>query len=162
MPHKLWPHFPTTFHWQLTVIIISLLSIFLSILFRILSFSNPDLPLLIAIVVGGIPSILQIIFKLLKGDLGADTLAAIALITAVILNQYLAAVLIILMLSSGQAFEAFAMRKASSVLLALAERMPTIVHRKIPEGIEDIPLMNIRIGDKIIVYPHETLLLSNT
>ncbi len=156
MPHKLWPHFPTTFHWQLTFIIISLLSIFLSILFRILSFSNPDLPLLIAIVVGGIPSILQIIFKLLKGDLGADTLAAIALITAVILNQYLAAVLIILMLSSGQAFEAFAMRKASSVLLALAERMPTIVHRKIPEGIEDIPLMNIRIGDNIIVYPHET------
>ena len=30
------------------------------------------------------------------------------------------------------------------------------MHRKIAGGIEDIPLLDIRIGDEIVVYPHET------
>lgn len=51
----------------------------------------------IAIIVGGVPSIFYIFKKLLKGNMGADLLAAIAIITAVILGQYLAAVIVILM-----------------------------------------------------------------
>lgn len=105
---------------------------------------------------GGIPSIFQIIAKLVKGDLGADSLAAIAIVTAVVLHQYLAAALIILMIASGQALEVYAMRKASSVLLALAERMPTFVHKKTENDIVDIPLNKIQVGETIIVYPHET------
>ncbi len=156
MAKKILPHFPTKFHFQLSIIIISLIAIFLSILFHWLPLYHPNLPLLIAIIVGGIPSILQILLKMIKGDLGADALAAIAIITAVILNQYLACVIIILMISSGQALEAFAMRSASSVLLALTERMPTFVHRKLAEGIEDIPLTDVHVGDTIVVYPYET------
>jgi len=72
------------------------------------------------------------------------------------LNQYLAAVIIILMVASGQALEAYAMRKASSVLLALAERMPSIVHRKTSNDIIDIPLNDVHAGDHIVIYPHET------
>ncbi len=102
---------------------------------------------MIVIIVGGIPSVFEILFKLFKGDLGADFLAAIALITAFILGQYLAAVIIILMISSGQALEVYAMRKASSVLLALAERMPATAHRKKEGRIEDIPLERIGIND---------------
>lgn len=148
-------NFPTKFHWQLFIISISLIAIFLSIVFRATVSFSTTLPLLFVIVIGGIPSFLQIVLKLFKGDLGADSLAAIALVTAVILNEYLAAVIIILMLASGQALEAYAMRKASSVLLALAERMPNIVHRKILNEITDIPLNDIHIGDNIVVYPHE-------
>lgn len=156
MSHKSLPSVPTKLRWQLIIVGISFIAIAISILFRLTSISTPELPLLIAIIFGGIPSFFYILLKLLKGDLGADTLAAIALITAVILQQYMAAVLIILMLASGQALEAYAMRKASSVLLALAERMPNIAHRRIANNIEDIPLLNIRINDEIIVYPHET------
>lgn len=148
--------FPLKFRWQLIIVVVSLIAILISSLFYFTSISSPEIPLLIAIIIGGIPSIFHIILKLLKGDLGADLLAAIALITAVILNQYLAGVIIILMVSSGQALEAYAMRKASSVLLALSERMPTLVHRRIEDAIEDIPLLTIRIGDEIVVYPHET------
>ena len=149
-------NFPIKFHWQLFIISISLISIFLSIAFRATAISSPNIPLLIAILLGGIPSLLQIIMKLIKGDLGADSLAAIAIITAVMLNQYLAAVIIILMVASGQALEAYAMRKASSVLLALAERMPSIVHRKTSNDIIDIPLNDVHAGDHIVIYPHET------
>lgn len=150
------PKFPTKFHWQLFIISISLIAIFLSILFRATTILSPDVPLLFVIIIGGIPAFLQIILKLLRGNLGADSLAAIALVTAVFLNEYLAAVIIILMLASGQALEAYAMRKASSVLLALAERMPNIVHRKILNEITDIPLNDTQINDHLVIYPHET------
>lgn len=148
--------FSLKFRWQVLIIIISLIAILISGFFYFSSISYSQIPLLIAIIVGGIPSTIHIVLKLVKGDLGADLLAAIALITAVILNQYLAAVIIIVMVASGQALEAYAMRKASSVLLALSERMPTLVHRRVKDTIEDIPLLNIRIGDEIVVYPHDT------
>lgn len=92
----------------------------------------------------------------MRGNFGADSLAAIALVTGVILHQYLAASLIILMLASGQTLERYARHKASSVLLALVQRMPTIAHRRINNQIEDIPLNDIHINDEIIIYPHET------
>lgn len=150
------PPIPFKFNWQLIIVVITLTAIILSSLFKITLILSPDLPLILAIILGGIPSVFLVLFKLFKGDLGADALAAIALITAVILNQYLAAVLIILMLASGKTLEAYAMRKASSVLLALTERMPALVHRRIAGNIEDIPLLDIQIGDEIVIYPHET------
>lgn len=115
-----------------------------------------DIPLLVVITAGSIPLLWQILSKALKGDLGADILAAIALITAAIVGEYLAAVLIILMLAGGQALESYAMKKASSVLAALANRMPAIAHRKIGEKTEEIAISDIKIGDDIVVFPHET------
>lgn len=156
MSQKLLPPITLKNQWQLIVVGISLVAICLYVLFQITSIFPSNYPLLFAIVIGGIPSIIYILIKLFKGDLGADLLAAIALVTAVILNQYLAAVLIILMLSSGQTLESYARRKASSALLTLSERMPALVHRKKLGKIEDIPLLDIQIGDDIVVYPHET------
>ncbi len=115
-----------------------------------------DIPLLFAIIVCGTPLLLQIIIKLFRGDLGADILAALAVLTAVYLGQYLAATIVLLMLGSGQILEFYAIRKASSVLSALAERMPSIAHRKTKNKIEDIPISHIQVGDLIVVYPHET------
>ena len=47
-----------------------------------------------------------------------------------ILGEYLAGTLVVLMLSGGETLEAYAVRSASSVLEALAKRMPSIAHRK--------------------------------
>jgi len=148
--------FPLRLKGQLFIVFIALAVIILAFGFQMIGISSPNLPLMLGIIVGGIPSIAYIIIKLFKADLGADSLAAIAIITAVILQQYLAANLIILMLASGQALEAYAMRKASSALMALAKRMPSLGHRRINGEIEDIPLHDIRIGDHIVIYPHET------
>ncbi|KTD13698.1 cation transport ATPase [Legionella gratiana] len=144
------------YHWQSYIAFFSLIAISVHLFMR---FFDPLLslfPLFFLIIIGGIPLFLQILFKLLQGNLGADLLAAIALITGVILDEYLAASLIILMLASGQTLEVFAMRKASSVLLNLIERMPSITHRKTAKGVEDIPLQEIHIHDELLVYPHET------
>lgn len=139
-------------NYNLIVLLLSIISIILHFLFN-----SADLPLIIIIIFAGIPLVAQIIFNLLKLDLGADLLAAIALVTSVLLNQYLAAVLLIIMLAGGQVLEAFAIRKASSVLLALSNRMPSIAHKKVSNHIEEIAITDIAINDHIIVFPHETV-----
>jgi heavy metal translocating P-type ATPase len=115
-----------------------------------------QVPLVVMIVLGGVPLLVQIGHKLLCGDWGADLLAALALITAASLQQWLAGDLIVLMLASGSALEAYAMRRASSVLAALAERMPANTHRRQGELVVSIAIASITIGDDILVYPHET------
>ncbi|MCL9684858.1 heavy metal translocating P-type ATPase [Legionella maioricensis] len=142
--------------WLSCMAFLALLAIAIHLFMRLLNIPLADIPLMIPIVIGGIPLFLQILFKLFKGNLGADTLAALSLLTGVILHQYLAVTLIVLMLASGQTLEYYARRKASSVLLALAARMPSIVHRKVETHIEDIPLENIHLEDELVIYPHET------
>lgn len=142
--------------WPNLIALLSLISILIYIVLYFTAKDYANIPLVIMLAVGGIPLFLQILFKLLKGNWGADSLAAIALVTAAILGEYLAADLIILMLAGGQALEFYAMRKASSALLALVERMPSVAHRKKAGKIEEIALADISIGDEIIIYPHET------
>ncbi|HHT0594911.1 TPA: heavy metal translocating P-type ATPase [Legionella anisa] len=144
------------YQWQSYIAFFSLIAISAHLLMRFFAPPSSLAPLFFLIIIGGVPLFLQILFKLLQGNLGADLLAAIALITSVILDEYLAASLIILMLASGQTLEIFAMRKASSVLHTLVERMPSIAHRKITTGVEDIPLQEIQIDDELLIYPHET------
>lgn len=148
--------------WQSILLVVLLLAIlfhfllFLKPFEEIHNLSAPDIPLLVAIVVCGVPLLFQIVRKIFKGDFGADLLAAIAIITATYLEEYLAASLVLLMLASGQMFESYAVRKASSVLLALSKRMPSIAHRRSGKDIVDIPINGIQIGDVIVIYPHET------
>lgn len=143
-------------NWQPFIAFASLIAIGIYLILSALDMTYTNVPLLLLIIIGGIPLFLQIFSKLLKGNFGADSLAAIALVTGLILQQYLAASLIILMLASGQTLERYARHKASSVLLALVKRMPTIAHRKIENEIEDILLVDININDEIVIYPYET------
>ncbi len=154
---------PKASKWQMVVVAATLISISLNLLLKyiynipgIWGIEAYDIPLIIVIIAGGTPLIFQILLKVVKGDFGADMLAAISVIVAAILHEYLAGVLVILMLSGGQSLESYAMRKASSVLLLLAGRMPSNAHRMIGKKIEDITLDDIKIGDSIVIYPHET------
>ena len=76
--------------------------------------------------------------KLLKREFGSDLLGGISIITSVILGEYLAGSIIVLMLAGGEALENYALRSASSVLAALAKRMPSVAHRKEKSGITDV------------------------
>ncbi|STY29892.1 cation transport ATPase [Legionella wadsworthii] len=137
------------------LVVLSLITILIYITLKILHWPYAEIPLLFLIIAGGIPLFLQILFKLVHGNLGADALAAIALVTGTLLHEYLAVALIILMLAGGQTLEQFAMRKASSILMALAARSPTIAHRKIQDQIEEITLNEIGIGDSLVIFPYE-------
>jgi heavy metal translocating P-type ATPase len=113
-------------------------------------------PLIVVLVVGGTPLVFDLAKKLLKREFGSDLLAGISILTAVALGQYLVAAIVVLMLSGGTALEEFATARASSVLDALARRMPSVAHRRGADGAAvDLTLDGIRIGDVLIVLPHE-------
>ncbi len=118
-------------------------------------FSLPELPLLAALVLGGSPLVLGLLKKLLQGEFGSDLLAGISIVTSVILGEYLAGTLVVLMLSGGEALEAYAVRSASSVLQALARRMPGQAHRKQDGSLIDVPLESVGPGDLLVIFPHE-------
>lgn len=146
--------------WEIWISLLAIAAIVIHFLLTSTPFHN--IPLQTVIIIGGLPLLIQIAAKLIKGDFGADLIAIIALITASLLGEYLAGVLIIIMLAGGQALEFYAMRKASSVLRALADRMPSTAHRKMGNDVEDIALDSIAIGDQIVLYPHETAPVDGT
>jgi heavy metal translocating P-type ATPase len=114
-----------------------------------------NLPLLLVFLFGGLPLLYDFVKKLLKRDFGADLIAAVAIITALVLGEYFAGAIIILMLSSGQALESYALRSASSVLEALSKRMPSVAHLKKGSEVIDVQLDQIAIGDLLEIYPHD-------
>ncbi len=96
------------------------------------------------------------IINILNKGFGADLLAIIALVGSILTAQYIAAALLVFMLLSGKALEKYASRKASSVLEALAKRVPSIAHLRNKNIITEIAITKIVIGDEIVIYPHET------
>jgi heavy metal translocating P-type ATPase len=119
------------------------------------SVKQVQLPLITVLILGGVPQLYQMLRKISKGDFGADLLAGIAIVTAVCLEEYLAGSLVVLMLSGGAALENYAIRKASSVLEALAKRMPAIAHRSQGDSLTDIGTEQVLIGDTLVILPHE-------
>jgi heavy metal translocating P-type ATPase len=114
-----------------------------------------QIPLLATLAFGGIPLVYELTKHLLRRQFGSDLLAGISIVTSVLLNEYLAGSIVVLMLSGGEALENYALRNASSVLRALAKRMPAIAHRKRDSVIVDVELDDIEVGDTLVVYPHD-------
>jgi heavy metal translocating P-type ATPase len=114
-----------------------------------------QVPLFVVLIIGGIPLLVTLVQKLFAREFGSDHLAGISIITSVILGEYLVAAIVILMLSGGTALEEFASRRASSVLDALAKRMPQVAHRKCGPDLSDVRLGDIAVGDTLVVFPHE-------
>jgi len=114
-----------------------------------------NLPLILALLGGGIPLIVQLTRSMAAGNFGADLLAGTSIATATFMGEYLVGTIVVLMLSGGTALEQFATRRASSVLNALAKRMPRIAHRSMDSTFADVSLDEIVPGDWLLVLPHE-------
>jgi heavy metal translocating P-type ATPase len=121
-----------------------------------------QIPLLATLIFGGFPLVFELARHLLRREFGSDLLAGISIVTSVLLNEYLAGCIVVLMLSGGEALENYALRNASSVLRALAKRMPAIAHRKRDSVIADVELDDIAVGDSLVVYPHDVCPVDGT
>ena len=115
-----------------------------------------NVPLYVALVLGGVPLVYGLLRQLLARQFGSDLLAGMSIVTAVLLEEYLAGTFVVLMLSGGGALEAYAVRNASSVLEALAKRVPSIAHLQRGTDLLDVPLDDVVVGDRLLVLPHET------
>ena len=114
-----------------------------------------ELPLYIVLAGGGVPLVLSLAAKLARREFGSDLLAGVSIVAAVWLEQYLAGALVVLMLAGGEALEGFAVGRASSVLQALARRMPLVAHRRAEGRVADVALEAVQVGEELVLYQHE-------
>jgi heavy metal translocating P-type ATPase len=121
-----------------------------------------NVPLFVALALGGIPLVWELLTRLWAREFGSDLLAGMSIITSAFLQEYLAGTFVVLMLSGGGALESYAVRSASSVLEALARRMPSLAHRKQDGSLVDVALDQVAVGDRLIVLPHEVCPVDGT
>lgn len=112
---------------------------------------------LVALVLTGGPVVIRMSRGLLAGRFAADIVATLAIITAIILGQPLAGLIVVLMQTGGEALEKYAEGRASAAVRALERDAPRIAHRQRGDTVEDIPVESIAVGDALIVRPGEML-----
>jgi heavy metal translocating P-type ATPase len=115
-----------------------------------------NIPLIAALILGGAPQVWNVARRVATGRFDADILAMVSIVTSLILHEYLAGTIIVLMLAGGTVLEEYATGKASSVLDALAKRIPRIAHRLNGETTEDILVGAVKPGDVVVIFPHES------
>jgi heavy metal translocating P-type ATPase len=96
-----------------------------------------------------------------RGRYGVDILAVTAIAATVAVAEYWAALVVVLMLATGEALDALASRRAERELSALLERAPRTAHLLSSDtgidGSSDVPIGSVRRGDQLLVKPGELL-----
>ena len=101
--------------------------------------------------------VIEIGRQLLKREPGVDIIAGLAMGGALVLGETLAGVVIALMFTGGNVLEEFAQRRANRELTALLARRPRIAHREAGDGIEDLAVEAVQVGDALVVKSGEVL-----
>lgn len=95
---------------------------------------------------------------ILRGHYGLDILAVVAMVATIAVGEYVAGLIIVLMLSGGEALEEFAARRARSELTALLEGAPQRARRLAEDGqVQDVDIAAVQIGDVLLVRPAEVV-----
>src|SRR5712692_2339782 len=113
--------------------------------------------LLAVVLLGGIPLLWKTSKQFLHWEFSVDVIAILAITGSLLLGQYLAGAFIVLMLSGGEALEAYALRRARSSLSALAERAPHTAHIWQNEQLTNIPADAVEVGMEVVVKPGELI-----
>jgi heavy metal translocating P-type ATPase len=111
----------------------------------------------ITAIFSAVPLVTGMIQDLRDGKYGIDLLAATAIITSVILHEYWTAIIIVVMLTGGEALEDYAEKRARVELDALLTRAPKKAHVMRGRKVIDISIGLVRAGDKVIVKPGEVV-----
>lgn len=96
------------------------------------------------------------------GTYGVDLLAATAIATSVIMHEYWAAIVIVLMLTGGESLEDYAEKRASRELDALMTRVPQKAHLLKGRNEVDVAVKTLVAGDKIVIRPGEIVPVDGT
>jgi len=98
-----------------------------------------------------LPVIFNALISLKNKKISIDLLASIALVASLIEGEWVSAIFINLMIASARAFADYVKIKSHSAIDALMKLKPTKVKIEEAGKIIEIPVENIKIGDKIII-----------
>ncbi|MBV8470135.1 MAG: heavy metal translocating P-type ATPase [Burkholderiaceae bacterium] len=110
---------------------------------------------------GALPALGVVLYdiagSLFRREAGIDVLAAIAMVGAVLLGEYLSASVIAVMFSSGQLLESYAQARASREMSALLSRAPRSAIRIEGDTLVNVNLNEVRVGDRLLVRSGDTV-----
>ena len=104
----------------------------------------------------------DMIKQIIRREFGLDILAVIAMIATLAVGEYIAASIIALMLTGGEALENYAAYRAKRDLRSLLDRAPNMARRlpsleAAPDEAEEILIEDVAKGDYLLVRPSEVV-----
>ncbi len=109
------------------------------------------------LIICGLPVALRTARGMLRGEFAADVVAMLAILGAILLQQPLAGLVVVLMQTGGEALDAYAVARASNAVAALEADAPRIAHRVEGEAIVDIDAAGILPDETLVVRAGELI-----
>lgn len=137
-----------------TIIIIAAVAVFLEY-----GLGRPIWAQILVTIAGAIVAfsmLIGMIKSIRQGDYGVDLLAILAVVATLSFSQYWAAMVVLVMLTGGDALEDYAAKKANTELKALLDNTPRTAH--VLDGDQhatDVSVQDVPVGATIIVKPGE-------
>ncbi|OBS61299.1 heavy metal translocating P-type ATPase [Enterococcus mundtii] len=121
-------------------------------------FDRPRLAFMIIAVTGGTLAFLmfvEMIKTLRSGKYGVDILAITAIVATLLVNEYWASLMILIMLTGGESLEDYAQKKAGQELQSLLDNTPRTAHKLQGDQQLDVAVDTLEIGDHLVIKPGE-------
>ena len=146
-----------------SLLLLAVLSLFVGLMLFLLGYGeHSSLLFKYILAIGSIPFWYSLLRDIARGDFGVDIIAGVALVGTFFIGQYLAGVVVLLMLSGGQLLEVYAMSRARRELSLLLSKTPKFAHVRNGEEINEILLSEITLGMKVIVKAGEVISVDGT
>ena len=117
----------------------------------------PDRIWLAALVVTGAVVVTGTIRGALHGQWASDVVATLAIVTAAVMNQPLAGLIVVVMQTGGEALERYAEGRASRAVQQLEADRPEVAHVVRDGDVVDIRAGDVVVGDILVVRPAELI-----
>lgn len=95
----------------------------------------------------------EMIHTLESGRWGVDILAIIAVVSTMVVGDYWAAWMILIMLTGGDSLEDYATSQADKELRSLLQNSPRIADKLVNGKIEEVKVDDLKIGDIVLIKP---------
>lgn len=99
----------------------------------------------------------EMIKTLMSGKFGVDLLAITAVVATIAVGEYWAGLIVLLMLTGGDALEDYAAHKANGELRSLLAGNPTKAHVVVDGQVQNVAADAVRVGDMLVVRPGEVV-----
>jgi heavy metal translocating P-type ATPase len=144
-----WPYV----NFGLVLIVLSI-----CLVLALLGYKQPATIGVIAIsIIAILPEAREMIKTLMSGQVGVDIIALVAIGASLLLGQYVAAAVIVIMLTGGNALEEFAKNRARKELDSLLKRKPTIAYLLVNGEEKEVPVDQVKVGDSILLKPGDMI-----
>jgi heavy metal translocating P-type ATPase len=119
--------------------------------------AQAELLVIAVCLLGSVPEAIGIAKDIWQRQFGVDIIALVAVLASLVLKEYAAAGVILLMFTGGKALEEYAKARAQKELSDLLRRKPKRAHVRRGKEFIDISVTKVRPGDYLLIKPGETV-----